>query len=148
MRPRPSSMKVMTRTLRLATTEPIQLLDITADVDGLFQSVGLRDGLLTLMSPHTTAHINLNEHEPQLQQDMLDFLTRLVARDGDYRHNRTPVDGRNNAHSHLMGLLMNATETVPFADGKLLLGGWQSVFFVELDGPRAQRQVHLQFLGQ
>jgi len=141
-------MKVITRTLRLATVDAIALIDISADVDRLFQSCGLRDGVLTLMSPHTTAHINLNEREPQLQQDMLDFLMRLVARDGDYRHNRAPVDGRDNAHSHLMGLLMNATESVPFADGKLLLGGWQSVFLVELDGPRAERQVHLQFLGQ
>ena len=124
------------------------MIDISADVDRLFQSCGLRDGVLTLMSPHTTAHINLNEREPQLQLDMLDFLMRLVERDGDYRHNRAPVDGRDNAHSHLMGLLMNATESVPFADGKLLLGAWQSVFFVELDGPRAERQVHLQFLGQ
>ena len=141
-------MKVITRTMRLATVDAIQLIDISADVAGLFQSTGLRDGVLTLMSPHTTAHINLNEREPQLQQDMLDFLMQLVPRDGDYRHNRAPVDGRYNAHSHLMGLLMNATESVPFADGKLLLGGWQSVFFVELDGPRAERQVHLQFFGQ
>jgi len=141
-------MKVITRTLRLATVDAIALIDISADVDRLFQSCGLRDGVLTLMSPHTTAHINLNEREPQLQQDMLDFLMRLVERDGDYRHNRAPVDGRDNAHSHLMGLLMNATESVPFADGKLLLGAWQSVFFVELDGPRAERQVHLQLLGQ
>ncbi|WP_295435244.1 secondary thiamine-phosphate synthase enzyme YjbQ [uncultured Thiodictyon sp.] len=141
-------MKVITRTLRLATVDAIALIDISADVDRLFQSCGLRDGVLTLMSPHTTAHINLNEREPQLQLDMLDFLMRLVERDGDYRHNRAPVDGRDNAHSHLMGLLMNATESVPFADGKLLLGAWQSVFFVELDGPRAERQVHLQLLGQ
>lgn len=148
MRPGPSDMRVLTRRLRLATTEPIELRDVTAEVEGLFLTTGLRDGVLTLMSPHTTAHINLNEREPQLQQDMLDFLKRLVPRDCDYRHNRAPVDGRDNAHSHLMGLLMNATETIPFADGKLLLGGWQSVFFVELDGPRAERQVTLQFLGQ
>ena len=148
MPPWPSDMKIMTRTIGLATAESIQLLDITAEVDGLFQATGLRDGLVTVMSPHTTAHINLNEREPQLQLDMLDFLRRFVARDGDYRHNRAPVDGRDNAHSHLMGLLMNATETIPFANGKLLLGGWQSVYFVELDGPRAGRQVNLQFLGQ
>jgi secondary thiamine-phosphate synthase enzyme len=141
-------MKVVTRTLSLATTEPIQLCDVTAEVDRLFQSTGLRDGFVTLMSPHTTAHINLNEREPQLQLDMLDFLERWVPRDADYRHNRAPVDGRSNAHSHLMGLLMNATESVPFADGKLLLGDWQSVFFVELDGPRAERRVYLQFLGR
>ena len=141
-------MKIISRTVNVTTTAGIQLLDITAEVVGLFESTGLRDGLLSLSSPHTTAHINLNEREPQLQLDMLDFLAGLVPRAGNYRHNREPVDGRDNAHAHLMGLFMNATETIPFADGQLLLGGWQSVFFVELDGPRAQRQVQLQFVGR
>ncbi|WP_295446542.1 secondary thiamine-phosphate synthase enzyme YjbQ [uncultured Thiodictyon sp.] len=141
-------MKIITRTITLATTQPIQLIDITAQVVGVFESTGLCDGLLSLSSPHTTAHINLNEREPQLQQDMLDYLAGLVPRDGAYRHNREPIDGRDNAHAHLMGLYMNATETIPVADGRLLLGGWQSIFFVELDGPRTQRQVQLQFLGR
>ncbi|WP_295389052.1 secondary thiamine-phosphate synthase enzyme YjbQ [uncultured Thiodictyon sp.] len=141
-------MQIVSRTLTLETTQPIELIDITALVVDVFDAAGLRDGLLSLHSPHTTAHINLNEREPQLQLDMLDYLARLVPRDGDYRHNREPIDGRDNAHAHLMGLAMNATETIPFADGRLLLGGWQSVFFVELDGPRAQRQVHVQLLGR
>lgn len=141
-------MKIIARQIRLVTTEPIQFLDITEEVRAQFLSVGLRDGLVTLMSPHTTAHVNLNEREPLLQQDMLDFLTRLVPRNGDYRHNRAPVDGRDNAHAHLMGLLANATETIPFADGALLLGGWQSIFFVELDGPRPERIINLQFIGR
>jgi secondary thiamine-phosphate synthase enzyme len=141
-------MKSIARQIRLATTEPIQLLDITAEVDALLRSVALRDGIVTLMSPHTTSRVNLNERESELQQDMQDFLARLAPRDGDYRHNREPVDGRDNAHSHLLGLFMNATETVPFADGRLLLGGWQSIFFVELDGPRPERVVNAHFLGQ
>lgn len=141
-------MKILSRQIRLATTEPIQLIDITAEVEALFQAARLADGLLTLMSPHTTAHINLNEREPELQRDMLAFLTRLVPRDGGYGHDLEPVDGRHNAHSHLMGLLMNATETIPFVGGKLQLGGWQSVFFVELDGPRPARLVNVQMLGQ
>ena len=82
-----------------------------------------------------------------LQRDMVKFLTDLVPRNGDYLHNRNPVDGRDNAHAHLMGLFMNATETVPISGGQLLLGGWQSIFFIELDGPRPKRQVLLQFLG-
>jgi len=141
-------MKIIHRQIRLATTEPIQLIDITTELEGLVQTTGLRDGLVTLVSPHTTARINLNEREAQLERDMLDFLARLVPRDGDYRHNRNPVDGRDNAHAHLLGLSMTATETIPIADGRLMLGSWQSVFFIELDGPRPERQVQLQFLGQ
>lgn len=134
--------------IRLATTAPIQLLDITAEVRARCAASGIHNGLLTLISRHTTAFINLNECEAQLQQDMLTFLQRLVPRDGDYRHNLAPVDGRDNAHSHLLGLFMNASETIPIVDGELLLGAWQSIFFVELDGPRPQRSVTLQCIGE
>lgn len=141
-------MKSISRQIRLATTGAIEILDITREVEALLQSVALRDGIVTLMSPHTTSRVNLNEREGGLQRDMQDFLARIAPRDGDYRHNLAPVDGRDNAHSHLLGLFMNATETVPFADGKLLLGGWQSIFFVELDGPRPERVVNVNFIGQ
>ena len=75
------------------------------------------------------------------------FLKRFAPRDGTYLHNLNPVDGRDNAHSHLLGLLMNASETIPFSKGKLLVGEWQSVFFIELDGPRKQRNILLQISG-
>jgi secondary thiamine-phosphate synthase enzyme len=140
-------MKLVHHRIVLVTTEPIQVIDITARVQALFETTGIRDGLLTLISPHTTAHVNLNECEAMLQRDMLAFLERLVPRDLDYLHNRNPVDDRPNAHAHLMGLFMNASETIPICDGRLMLGGWQSIFFCELDGPRAEREVRLQFLG-
>ena len=134
-------------TIRLETTEPLQLIDITDQVRATVAASGLRNGLVTLISRHTTAYVNLNERETQLQRDMVSFLKRFVPRDGDYRHNIAPVDDRDNAHSHLLGLLMNASESIPVADGELLLGGWQSVFFVELDGPRPERSVTVQCLG-
>ncbi|WP_296897582.1 secondary thiamine-phosphate synthase enzyme YjbQ [Thiohalocapsa sp.] len=134
--------------IELATTAPIQLIDITAQVRERVRAAGLRQGLVTLISQHTTARLNLNENEERLQQDMVTFLKRLVPRDGDYSHNIAPVDDRDNAHAHLLGLFANASESIPVADGELLLGDWQSVFFVELDGPRAKRQVTLQLLGE
>ena len=88
------------------------------------------------------------EREPQLERDMLTFLKRLVPRDGDYLHNLDPVDGRDNAHSHLIGLFMNSSETIPLAGGAMLLGEWQSIFFIELDGPRPRRRVELQVMGE
>jgi len=134
--------------IALATTAPIQLIDITAEVRERVQASGLRHGLVTLISNHTTARVNLNEREARLQQDMVTFLKRLVPRDGDYGHNIAPVDDRDNAHAHLLGLFANASESIPVADGGLLLGEWQSIFFVELDGPRAKRQVTVQLLGE
>lgn len=141
-------MKILRHQLRLATTEPIQVIDITDEVRDWVAASGIRNGLLTLISPHTTARVNLNEREAQLQRDMVTFLKRLVPRDGDYLHNLAPVDDRDNAHSHLLGLFMNASETVPVADGDLVMGGWQSLFFIELDGPRERREIRLQLLGE
>jgi secondary thiamine-phosphate synthase enzyme len=141
-------MKIVYHRILLATAEPIQFIDITPQVQALFETAGIRDGLLTLISPHTTARVNLNEREERLQRDMVAFLQGLVPAHRDYQHNRDPVDDRPNAHAHLMGLFMNASETIPIVDGRLMLGGWQSIFFCELDGPRAERQVLLQFLGE
>lgn len=134
--------------IQLTTVEPIQVIDITAQVRERLADCGLRNGLVTLISRHTTARVNLNENEAQLHRDMVTFLKRSVPRDGDYLHNLAPVDDRDNAHAHLLGLFMNASESIPVVGGELLLGGWQSVFFIELDGPREQRSVTLQFIGE
>lgn len=141
-------MKILRDEIILTTHEPIEIIDISAQLRERHARAGIRAGLVTLISRHTTAYVNLNEREPQLQQDMLTFLKRFVPRDGDYRHNVAPVDDRDNAHAHLLGLFMNASETIPIVEGQLMLGEWQSVFFIELDGPRASRALTLQFLGE
>lgn len=132
--------------LALATTQPIEIVDLTDKVRHWVRESGIRDGLLTVMSPHTTARITLNEREAELQRDMVRFLERLAPSDAEYGHNTAPVDDRLNAHSHLLGLFMNASESIPVADGELVLGGWQSLFFIELDGPRDRREVHLHLM--
>ena len=140
-------MKFTRHEILLTTIEPIQVLDITIQVQSLVAQSGVGEGLLTLTCPHTTARLNLNEREAMLQRDMVTFLKRLVPRDGDYLHNLAPVDDRDNAHAHLLGLFMNASESLPIVAGKPLLGGWQSIFFIELDGPRTRREVRVQILG-
>jgi secondary thiamine-phosphate synthase enzyme len=140
-------MKILKSRIELATVAPIEIVDITAKVRDWVASSGIRDGIATLISPHTTARLNVNEREPQLQRDMVAWLKRLVPRDGEWLHNLAPVDGRDNAHAHLLGLFMNASETIPVAEGELVLGGWQSIFFIELDGPRERRGIELQILG-
>jgi secondary thiamine-phosphate synthase enzyme len=104
-------------TIVLQTDAPLQVVDITAALRERLAGSGLRDGLVTLLSRHTTARINLNECEAQLQRDMVTFLKRLVPRDGDYLHNLAPVDDRDNAHAHLIGLFANASESIPVRDG-------------------------------
>lgn len=140
-------MPLLHHTLTLTTAHPIELLDLTAPVRAWVRASGVRDGLLTILSPHTTARITINERETELQRDMVRFLERLAPASADYGHNRAPVDDRLNAHAHLLGLFLNASESVPVTDGDLVLGGWQSIFLVELDGPRERREVTLHLLS-
>ncbi|NCA68588.1 MAG: YjbQ family protein [Sphingobacteriia bacterium] len=135
-------------TIILRTHAPIEIIEITAQVRASLARSGLSQGLLTLFSAHTTAFVCLNEKETMLQQDMLDFLGGIAPPAIGYRHDQAPVDGRVNAHAHLIGLFMNASETIPVAERALCLGEWQSIFFVELDGPRPQRKVQLQMMGE
>ena len=139
--------RIHTHRLQLATTSPIAILDLTDDVRAWVRGTGVRHGLLTVMSPHTTARITINEREAELQQDMIRWLGQLAPAGGSYGHNRAPVDDRLNAHSHLLGLFLNASESIPVHDGELELGGWQALFFVELDGPRPLREVKLHLLA-
>ena len=140
-------MKIVLQEVRLGTTEPIQVMDITTQVKQLLADSGVSNGQLTLISSHTTAFVSLNEFEPGLQQDMVEYLDRVAPPGAGYRHNVNPVDGRLNAHSHLAGLFLNPSLSIPIVKGKLLLGGWQSILFIELDGPRETRSLHVQILG-
>lgn len=141
-------MRYLSETLHLTTTQPIERVDITSSVTRFIETSRLQQGLLTITSRHTTAYININEQEEQLTEDMLEFLTTWIPRHGAYKHNQNTVDDRDNAHAHLMGLCMHTSQTIPLIDGQLVLGTWQSIFFVELDGPRASRQVVLHLMGE
>lgn len=92
------------------------------------------DGLCTVFVAHTTAGVCLQENERRLVDDIERFLSEAVADDG-WAHDE--LDG--NADSHLRALLVGATVTVPVTDGELALGRWQSVLFVECDGPRTRQ---------
>ncbi len=141
-------MTILRHRIELATAEPIQIIDITGQVRDWIAASGVSEGLVTVISQHTTARVNVNEREPQLQRDMVTYMKRLIPKDGDWLHNVSTLDGRDNAHSHLLGLFMNASETIPVAGGELLLGSWQSIFFIELDGPRERRVIDLQIFGE
>jgi len=85
-------------------------------------------------SPHTTTAIIVNENEHGLVRDILQSIDAIVPQDG-YAHDR--ID--NNARSHLQAVILGNSACMPVAEGRLALGTWQSVFFVELDGPRRRR---------
>jgi len=140
--------------LTLTTYAPIQLLDITDRVADHVRLSGLQDGIVTVFSRHTTAAIRIQENEPLLLEDLQQFLERLAPAAAHYRHNDFRIrthhmhaDESPNGSSHCLQFLLGSSETVPVMEGELVLGAWQRVFLVELDGPRPGREVLIQTLG-
>ena len=97
-------MHYITKIITVQTAKPIEIVDISTEVSEAVSSSGLDSGQVIVISQHTTASININEKEDRLLEDMETFLKRFAPRDGNYLHNLNPVDGRDNAHSHLLGL--------------------------------------------
>ncbi len=134
--------------MTLATTKPFEFIDITSRVKGAVEKSGVKDGIVSIFSNHTTTSVRINERCERLQKDMEAMLLKMIPQNAAYKHNDTAVDGRGNAHSHLMSLLMGGSETAPVKGGKMHLGTWQSVFFIELDGPRSLRTVTVTVVGE
>jgi secondary thiamine-phosphate synthase enzyme len=139
--------------LRVRTAAPLQLLDVTPAVAEAVARSGVRLGIASVQVLHTTAALAVNEDEPRLAQDLKAFLERLAPRGAGYRHDDLalraaglPPEERPNGHAHCKAALLRASETLHVAGGRLVLGEWQRLFLVELDGPR-ERRVSIRVLG-
>jgi secondary thiamine-phosphate synthase enzyme len=141
-------LRVLAVTLRYATRFRTELLNITTELQDAIRKSGIRAGLATIQSLHTTAGVFINEFQDALLADMKEFLEKAVAGDAYYRHNDPELSdcGRKNADAHLRALLLSHCVSLPIREGKLALGRWQSIILAELDGPQP-REVQLQILG-
>jgi secondary thiamine-phosphate synthase enzyme len=119
------------------TERKSQIIDITATVADIVRQSAVREGICCVYTPHTTAAITINENDdPNVCEDILEALAKLIP-EGIWRHDR--ID--NNAAAHIKASLIGPSEAIPVQDGKLMLGRWQAVMFVELDGPRERRVI-------
>ena len=120
----------------ILTNSHIQLIDITTSLNQEIADTGTKTGVCLVYTPHTTTAIIINENETGLKEDILKLLNTIIP-PAKYAHDR--VD--NNARSHLQAIVLGNNACIPIGDGRLALGTWQSVFFVELDGPRRRRLI-------
>ena len=120
---------------RVQTKAKREMIDLTARVAEVVAHAAPAEALCTVYTPHATAAIVVNENDdPNVCVDVLDALDRLIPA-GVWRHDR--VDG--NAASHIQATILGPGETIPVREGRLVLGRWQAVMLVELDGPRERR---------
>ncbi|MGE0459891.1 MAG: secondary thiamine-phosphate synthase enzyme YjbQ [Vicinamibacterales bacterium] len=141
-------------TIRLSSRLPTEFVDLTDRVAALVARAGLDAGFVNIQTRHTTTAIVVNEHEPLLLADFRALLERTAPDDGRYRHDDLAVrtvnvfDGeRPNGHAHCRALLLPCSAGLNVMDGRLRLGRWQRIFFLELDGPR-EREISVMLLGE
>ena len=120
--------------LDVQTSDRVDVVDVTEGVSDCVPA-DLESGTCTVFVPHTTAGVIVNENERRLLSDLEDALESLVPRGEGYGHDA--ID--NNADAHLHATILGESVTVPIVDGQLALGTWQSILFVDCDGPRRRR---------
>jgi secondary thiamine-phosphate synthase enzyme len=119
------------QTLEVASSRRVEVIDLTPQLAALCRAAA-RDGVLVAFCAHTTAGLVVNEAEARLLDDLQAWLERLVPQRGSYAHNT--VD--DNADAHLRAIMLGHSVCVPVEGGRLVLGTWQRILFLELDGPR------------
>ncbi len=149
-----------TEYLTFTTAERREFVRITDEVQRAVDESAIEEGMVLVSAMHITAGVWINDDEPGIQEDALEWLDKLappswqepandVAREllpdpGDYRHHR---GGEDNGDAHFKNLLVHHQVIVPVTEGRLDLGPWQAIFYVEFDGRRPKRLV-LKVLGE
>lgn len=122
------------QTIDIPTNSHAQAVDITRAVAKIVEASGVAEGWCEVYVPHTTAGVAINEAaDPDVMDDVLATLERLVPWRGPYKH------GEGNSAAHVKSILVGSSCRVPVKGGRLDLGTWQGIFFMEFDGPRQRR---------
>ncbi len=127
--------------LKVRTSQRNQVVDITSALRALLEKEKFLDGMVVAHCPHTTAGLTLNENaDPDVKSDMLGHLSKMIPRDPSFKHSE------DNADSHIKAALVGVSQTLLVEKGRLLLGTWQGLYFMEFDGPR-EREVWVKLIG-
>lgn len=136
-------MRSRTEYLWFETPERRALVNITGRLAGIVAESGVQEGMCLVSAMHITAGIWVNDEEPGLKADLMEWLDRLAPA-ADYRHHRT---GEDNGDAHLKRTLLGHQALLPVTKGALDLGPWEQVFYAEFDGRRRKRVV-VKVLGE
>jgi secondary thiamine-phosphate synthase enzyme len=120
-------------TFDVRTTAREQILIITAEVNRALGSLTNGEGIATLIVPHTTCAISVNENaDPDVPADLTKALRAMIP-------NVRFAHGEGNSDAHLLSMMIGTSLSWPYRNGQLILGTWQGIYFVELDGPRTRK---------
>lgn len=134
-------MKVFNESFTFSTKGEIDFVDLTGRVRETVRRSGVKNGLAHVFAPHATGIIALTEYESGLLNDIKNTLEKLIPKHAPYHH-------PSNAHSHIRSMFLCPDRTLPIVDGRVVLGTWQSLFFIETDVYPRQRTVVVQVIGE
>ncbi len=137
-------MKSFTRYLTFNTKKLREIINITPEVEKALMDSGIKEGLILVSAMHVTAGVYINDDEPGIIQDILEWVEKLAPTRKDYRHHLT---GETNGDAHLKSLLIHHQVVIPVTEGRLDFGPWQQVFYAEFDGQRPKR-VLIKIIGE
>jgi secondary thiamine-phosphate synthase enzyme len=132
-------------TISVSTKGETDIINITDDVSKIVEKSGMKNGIGCVFVPGATGAITTIEYEPGLLQDLPKALERLFPKNIEYKHHETWHDG--NGHSHVRASVIGPSLAVPIKNGKLILGTWQQIVFVELDVRKRKREIIVQIVG-
>lgn len=137
---------VVNKQIQLKTQGHGHVVDITDQVQQKVRESGLGAGIVTLFSPSSTSALTTIEFESGAVHDLQQLFERIAPTDFEYRHNLRWGDG--NGHAHVRHALLGPSLTIPFVDGRLTLGTWQQIIFVDFDNRSRARSLVVQILGE
>lgn len=136
---------VVTETISLDTNGFGDIVDITPEVRAIIKNASITDGLVTVFCPGSTGAVTTIEYESGVLQDLSKALERIAPSDIPYSHDRRWGDG--NGFSHVRAALMKPSLSIPVAGGRMTLGTWQQIVFIDFDNRGRHREVVVQIIG-
>lgn len=137
---------VETYEIQMETGGDGDVIDLTPKVTESVKKSGISSGTVTVFVPGSTAGITTIEYEPGLQKDLPEFFDKIIPKNKTYHHDATWGDG--NGFSHLRAALVGPSLTVPLASGRLILGTWQQIVFLDFDNRPRKRKIIVQVIGE
>ncbi len=137
-------MNIYQKEIKIKTKGLYDFIDITDMVNGILKESGIKNGILSLFSLHNTACIIIQENDETIFKDIEEFFNRILPLNIKYHHN---YEGNINATAHIKANLLSQSLCIPIKDGKLLLGTWQKIIFLELFEPR-ERRIFVTIIGE
>jgi len=133
-------LKMFSDSIMFSTKGEFDFVNLSREVDKIIQKSGIKEGVALVFAGHATGVIVINEFDPRLMQDIQELINNFIPADKNYHH-------ANNAFAHLRSMFLTPSKIVPVRKGRLDLGTWQNIFWVEVERRPRNRKVDVYVIG-